>query len=360
MRLDEQLEELAGNVARTIGFDPPELRDKLLPPQLRVFKGVPHGLNSYCVPQRDGTKLILVGDGLYSFFGDYTRAAAAYFLPSEPGGGKRPSEFWPGACSALATTLDWIASPAAEPHRAEFRVSAYQERIAEAFQAYTYRFALCHEMAHVALEHVDGSPTELRKAASGEVAVLQASQQQELEADRFGLHLQVKSLPDRSQHESALASAVYFIHVTGLLDLRLMLLAHLVEANAWKIAYTHPPAMQRVFNLMGAAEALGTGLGAVLRREAANLGRLDAELRECARKQQDDVASEVLRLLESEATTGTTAELLRLFERSPLGVLRGLEPSPGRAAGEQLAAALPMEFQEFRQKTREQRARQLA
>jgi hypothetical protein len=358
IRLDEQLEELAGNVVRAIGFDPPELREKLLPPQLRVFKGVPHGLNSYCVPRPDGTKLILVGEALYSFFGDYTRAAAAYFLPSEPGG-SRPSEFWPRACSALATRLDWIASPAPEPHRPEFKVSAYQERIAEAFQAYTYRFALCHEMAHVALEHVDGGPTELRRAASGEVAVLQVSQKQELEADRFGLHLQVKSL-DRSQHESALASAVYFIHVTGLLDVRLMLLAHLVDANAWKIAYTHPPAMQRVFNLMGAAEALGTGLGAVLQREAANLGRLDAELRECARKQQGEVASEVLGLAESEVTTGTTAELLRLFERSPLGVLRGLEPGADGAAREQLAAALPVEFQEFRQKTREQRAWQLA
>jgi hypothetical protein len=359
IRLDEQLEELAGNVVRGIGFDPPELRDKLLPPQLRVLKGVPHGLNNYCVPQRDGTKLILVGEGLYSFFGDYTRAAAAYFLPSEPGGGRRPSEFWPGACSALATTLDWIASPAPEPHRAEFPVSAYQERIAEAFQAYTYRFALCHEMAHVALEHVDGSPTELRRAASGEVEVLQASQEQEAEADRFGLHLQVKSL-DRSQHESALASAVYFIHVTGLLDLRLMLLAHLVDANTWNIAYTHPPALQRVLNLMGAAEALGRGQGAVLQREAANLGGLDAELRECARKQQDEVATEVLPLLKNEATAATSTELLRLFERSPLGVLRGLEPSPGGAASEQLAAALPMEFQEFRRKTREQRARQLA
>ncbi len=69
-----------------------------------------------------------------------------------------------------------------------------------------------------------------------------------------------------------------------------------------------------------------------------------------------------------------TRVFLRLFNRSPLGVMRALEPPSTKASenlgsGEgqirsfvmkQLALALPVEFQEFRCQTRVQRAEQLA
>jgi hypothetical protein len=183
LRLDDRLAELSAAIVAHIDIEPPEVKAKLGPSQLTVVKDVAHGLNSLCVPKADGTKIILMGGGLYSFFLHYTRAAAAYFLPSEPGG-PRPSPFFPRACSALATTLNWISSPASEPVYPQFDLSPQQANVAHAFAAFAYRFALCHEMAHVVLEHVDVSPAELQKVRDADASVLLVSQRQELEADR--------------------------------------------------------------------------------------------------------------------------------------------------------------------------------
>src|SRR5437764_11245771 len=97
--LDDQLEGLAAGITQHLVVDPPEMKLKLLPPNLEVRKG-PRGVNSYCIPKPDGTKLILMGADLYQFFHHFTRAAATYFLPSEPGG-SRPSLAWSRACSAV-------------------------------------------------------------------------------------------------------------------------------------------------------------------------------------------------------------------------------------------------------------------
>ena len=102
LRLDECLDELLTGIVEGVVIEPPEIKAKLRPPLLKVVKGVPHGLNSYCVPNPDGTKIILIGGLLYSFVLHYTRAAAAYFLPSTPDG-PRPSPYWPQARSAVAT-----------------------------------------------------------------------------------------------------------------------------------------------------------------------------------------------------------------------------------------------------------------
>jgi hypothetical protein len=356
--LDDRLEELAAGVVNRIGFDPPELKLKLQSPQLSVVKG-PHGLNSGCVPISDDKKMILVGADLYPFVRHYTRAAASYFLPSESGG-PRPSPFWPDACSAVATTLDWLSSPAYAPLYPPFDLSPWQAHVAFAFGVYAYRFALCHEMAHVALEHVDTTSTEPRRVGNKDVEVFRASQEQELIADRFGLSLQIKSLPDYSQFDTASASAIYFVHITGLLDLRFMLLRYLVDWDRWKIAYTHPPALHRVANLMSAAEGLHRGAGEDLRAVHQSLGSLDGELREMANKQQEEVASDALTLVDKEVARNAklwadktryesgpedklgvasslppevSADLLRLFNQSPLGVLFALEPETSEGIG---------------------------
>jgi hypothetical protein len=385
LRLDDRLDELSASIVARIDIEPPEVKAKLGPSQLKVVKGVAHGLNNYCVPKADGTKIILVGADLYSFFLQYTRAAAAYFLPSEPGG-PRPSPFFPRACSALATTLDWISSPTSAPVYPQFDLSPQQEHVAHAFAAFAYRFALCHEMAHIVLEHVDVSPAELQKVRDADVSVLGVSQRQELEADRFGLQLQINSLLDNTQLVTALASAVYFVHITGLIDGRLMLLAHLVDHTKWKIAYTHPPALQRVLNLMGAAQRYGDKDGAGMQSVHGSLAGLDGLIYDAANKQQQDVTNETESLLEKEFTNSTTAlavpsnlgppvvsALLQLFERSPLGVMRALEPQVIHVSAasdrteampyllrEQFAAALPPEFRRFRGLTRAQRAQEIA
>lgn len=235
VRLDERLDELSAGIVEALVIEPPEMMAKLRTPHLRVLKGVPNGLNNYCVPNPDGTKIILIGGLLYSFFLHYTRAAAVYFLPSTPDG-PRPSPFWPQARSAVATTLDWISSPASTAVFPPFALTPHQAHVARAFAAFAFRFALCHEMAHVVLEHVDAIPSELGRVKDADFSVLRVSQQQELDADGFGLTLQVKSLRDRTQLVTALASSVYFVHITGLLDYRLALLAHLVDERNWKIS----------------------------------------------------------------------------------------------------------------------------
>jgi hypothetical protein len=73
-------------------------------------------------------------------------------------------------------------------------------------------------------------------------------------------------------------------------------------------------------------------------------------------------------------TPDVIPKLLRLFDTSPLGVLRALESPPIKASEdhdaeedrlrslvvEQLALALPIEFQRFRHLTRAQRAEETA
>jgi len=246
-------------------------------------------------------------------------------------------------------------------------------------------------MAHVALEHVDTSLTETRQVAGEDVAVFRASQEEELQADRFGLELQIRSLPDETQLVNGLASAIYFVHIMALLDLRLALLAHLVDYTKWKIAYTHPPALQRVLNLMGKAEALCPGTGAGLQKVHESLEPVSGLLFETANKQQEEVLGAALSLVgrlvadhkasgdihsKQESLPGdlppeVSEELLRLFNRSPLGVMRALEPTgPSEYPAikeqcwslvtNQLALLLPPEFQRFRGQTPAERARELA
>jgi hypothetical protein len=369
IRLDEHLEELTARIVERIRFDPSEKKAKLQPPHLRVVKG-PHGVNSYCVPRADGTKMILVGADLYPFFHHYARAAAAYFLQSEPSGG-RPSAFWPQAQLALATTLDWLSSPSPFPLYQEFELTPRQTHIAKAFGDYTYRFAICHEIAHVVLGHLDAGPTEVRTMGDGDLTVFQASHQQEFDADQFGFELHVKSLPDPTMLHTAIASAIYFVHITGLLDGRLMLLAHLVDAGHWKIANTHPPAIARVFKLMSAANGVWAGAGHALVELHSDLSGLDAKLYDAANKQQEEVAAatgELVRRMSGRGKSrkGSTSEvkdeLLRLFARSPLGVMRALEPAghADNANKDKLALELPSEFQRFRGQTPAERAAESA
>ena len=396
--LDERLSELAAEIVRRVGFDPPEVKTRLQPPKLRVAKG-PYGLNCYCVAETADTRVILIGSGLYPFLSHYTRAAAAFLLPSEPNG-IRPSTLWPRACSATATTLDWLSSPCSVPLYPEFGLSPNQEHAAYAFGACAYRFALCHEIAHVALAHLDNDLTELRKVDGEDIEEYRKSQEQELIADRVGLRLHVRSLPP-ALSVTGLASAVYFVHATALLDVRLMLLASLVDYHHWRIPYTHPPALHRVQNLMGAAESLERGAGEGLGMVHDALAPMDAQLRDVANRQQELVTAAALGIVSDEVARyamrvaddtppivapdtlpreGTlllngTQELRRLLDQSPLGVLRALE-SPAaeeradRDVGdddrlrfrvvEQLALALPEELRRFRRLTRSQRAQEAA
>ena len=90
-------------------------------------------------------------------------------------------------------------------------------------------------MAHVVLGHTDVSPSELGRARDADFSVLRVSQQQELVADQFGLGLQVGSVRHPGELVTALAGSIYFVHITGLLKKRLMLVNQLVDYKNWKI-----------------------------------------------------------------------------------------------------------------------------
>jgi hypothetical protein len=388
LALDDQLEQLAAGITQRVRLDPPELKAKLLPPQLQVIKGPP-GINSYCIPNSDGTRIIMIGADVYKFFHHFTRAAAAYFLQSEPGG-PRPSPLWPKAREAVANTLNWISSPAKKPRYEEFELSPRQAHVAAAFAAYTFRFALCHEMAHVVLGHVESENLTQRRVNGEDVEFLRASQQQEFEADQMGLTIQIRSLPVITDLVTALVSPAYFVHITALLDARLMLLAHLVDPYHWKIARTHPPYLARLFPLAGEAARLYPGGDKGLMEVHSSLQPIQGEIFDAANKRQDAVVEAATKLLTDElaryggrqkgkleepVTPKVREELLQLFEQSPCGVMRVLELdswSEDDADQKQkdhelrsfvinrLVSVLPPEFQRFHGLSRAQRSQEIA
>lgn len=361
----DQLGGMVSNILHRLGSDPPEAMEKVRPPHLRVSIGVPRGINSQALSVKGGSALILMGGGLYSLCEHYARAAATYFLPAPPSKAT-PSEHWPGARASLASTVDWLSSPTPDVRYHAFDSAPRHTNAALPFAVYAYRFAVCHELAHVILGHLRHDDTH-----ADETARNRWTQQQEFAADRLGLRLQILSLPDSSDVVTALAAAVYLIHLTGLLDLRLMLLARLVDHDEWKIAYTHPPRLARFAYLMPIADEFYPGGAAGLMRVHNSLTALDNEIMQTANEQQEAVAQRAEQLLNDEAATGDgtlrfAQEMDELLDRSPTGVLRALEPSVSRdtdrleAARESYAARLPTEFQRFRDQSFVERARDFA
>jgi hypothetical protein len=330
--LDEQLEGLAAGITSRLRFDPPEISMALRPPQLRVAKAGELGIKSYTIFAR-GVPVIMLGGDLYPAIVQYCRTAATFFLPSQPNG-DRPSGLWPGASAALA--------------------------------AYIYRFVLCHEMAHVAIEKLGNGDAEPAPRSSADDTVTpRNSQESELSADRLGLEFQLRSLPDRSQIVTALSAALYFVYFNALFDdSRLMLLAELVDQNTWQIEYSHPPYLHRVANLMETArllegDAAAEGLGMV----NDSLSGLIGEIRQACMSGRDHVTAETIRLLSSRDPHLDNALLLTLFEQSPLGVLRAIDSVKSTAVSRSLdlvMAQLPEEFRDFCNMTREERSRELA
>ncbi|HEY0950536.1 hypothetical protein [Nocardioides sp.] len=370
------LDGLVAGILKRIRLSPPEMDARLRPPQLRVTQG-PDGVNSYCV-RAGGQTLLLVGRQQFALLEHYARVAATYFLPTHEAGA-RPSANWEAARAALATTVDWLATPVAEPRFPSFVMTPRQTEVAHAMAMYAFRFVLCHELAHVALEHVEDGPHDAIERQGALHERLKAAQERELVADQIGMKLHVGSLLPALRDEAAFASCMYALHALALLDLRLMVLAQLVDHEAWSIELTHPPTLSRHATLAHA----GGGLNRVLTQGLLVLHRdlecMDAELREMVMAQQAEVAGDASALIAAEAAAATehmagcecvaptiATEFQKLLDRSPTGVLLALESTaasewngPGHWAAERLATTLPLAFREFLALDRADRARHL-
>jgi hypothetical protein len=351
VRLDSRLDDLVRNIVNGAGLKE-RGRAKLLPPRLSVRR-VERGLNLFqIVSRRRQPTTILVGGEYYDYVHHFTAAAATYFLAATSGG-RKPSDQWPAARDALVTTLHWASSPtrSALPFPA-FPCTERQRHAAHLIGDYTFRFAVAHELAHVALDHEGvGVATSPLATREGE-GVLRQSQEAELEADAVGLELQLTSLADPAHLVSALSSGVYFVYGQHLLVGRLMLLGRLVDHDRWKIRLTHPSLLHRVVNLERTARNLA-GDNAIegLERVRGDLWSFISTIWDAAEKRKASVSAQVTKSLrKGNQAASTVREILRLFETCPIGVIDGLVLAGGagsRASVEEVLLELPEEFGAF-------------
>jgi hypothetical protein len=351
IRLDRRLSDLVRNIANGADLDE-RVRAKLLPPSLLVRR-IDRGLNLFRIASPKGqAATILVGGECYDYVHNFTAAAATYFLATTPDG-KRPSEQWAAAREALVTTLHWASSPtrSALPFPT-FPLTERQRHAAHVIGDYTFRFAVVHELAHVALDHEGVGVMTSPLTAAEEEPILQQSQQSELEADAVGLELHLATLPDPTHVVTALASGMYFLNANHLFDGRLMLLGRLVDHDRWKIRLTHPPYIHRSLNLLQAAlELAGTNAVGGLERLHGDLWNLVSAIWDAANQRKDKASAYVAkRLKEGRPTPSTTRKILQQFEACPIGVIEGLAVagSDGRPSlVEDVLVELPEEFRTF-------------
>lgn len=380
-RFDERLEDVVNNIIQHAGFSP-HIETRLLPPKLSVKRAGP-GVSAYYVRVPNQPTLILVvGGHMLDFIHQFTAATATYFLPTSPDG-LRPSELWREARVAVAKSLEWISSPSQTPSFPDFRLTPRQALAAKTFGNYAFRFAICHELAHTALDHVGMGLTVPLGPSEEHSEVYLASQESELAADSFGLELQLRSLPDLTHMVPGLASGVYFIYVMRLLEARLMLLGDLVDLYRWNVRLTHPPTLHRVFELMSTANRLhGKQATEGLKKVHEDLSVMVGLIWNEANDQQERVSRRIAHLVQreehrigrtdndrpvpqekvpqsGEPSASTIRQLLQIFSESPISVLKALQAActemtssgarrdAASLIAERLVPELPEQFQRF-------------
>lgn len=371
---DPDLDTMVADIVEQVRFSSTDIELRLRSPNLRIERTSSAADLDARTEILFGHQTILMGGGLYPFLCQYLRAASSYFLTCNQGGTPAPN--WHAGRSSLATTLDWLSTPTEMPHLPAFTISRTQDKSALSLAFYTYRFLLCHELAHVALGH---SPIEAGSVPDN-ITPLHQQQDQELKTDRMALTLQVRSIPTRSETVKGLAGAVYAFAAEALRNSRLMLLAELVDERQWEIELTHPPTIQREFGLLGAANGLcGQAAMTDMHRLRNDLRELNDQVLTDALHQQQMVVEEARQLLRIEMDTlrlrgndplpAVLPDLLGLFSQSPVGVMKALEHPPNNASDDTSAIAslidrfvaeLPAEFQDFHNQSPRERAIDLA
>ena len=353
LALDEHLDDLQRRIVEPIGFDPADLRDKLLPPRTKARRVPEEDYKVYTVSWA-GLAKIRVGATAYRSLQDLTRTTATYFVATDPSANERPSSYWPAARDAFAATACWYASPSDQPRHHHIAVGPRQQVPGQAFSQYAFRFVLCHELAHVALDTI---PAMGGMSVETDIGTLRASQDDELDADAFGLRLQVLSLPDLNQLVTAVTAPVYYVFLLRVFnEFRLALLANLVDYKAWTIEYTHPPFLHRCAKLAAAAQVICEEQGVSSEQVFNGIDNVRTELEdvmvqvlEAALAQRDRVTEKTSHLLRT-SNDKTAARLSSLLNDNPLGVLQALDSDTERRWADKKWAprtSLPPSFLEF-------------
>jgi hypothetical protein len=293
------------------------------------------------------------GRGLYDFLQFYARCVSTKFLPAQPGG-PRPSPAWSVALPALASCLEWLALPVRDMRLAGLTLGPMQDNRATIFANMTYRAAICHEIAHAVLGHLNAITIEGQQPDIDDRQRLLNARKREIEADVFGMWLHLESLPHPAMMETAAATLIYNVHATSLLRFRLMVLAEVVDTDRWTARVRHPDPLARFGSLVATAKSrYGADVAGLMTATHADLEAIGGELRACQVDQRDSVRNELLDLAHSTPNQagGLGPQLDGLLSRSPVGVIRALDllaadgDSPVVAA--QLVEAMPRPMQRF-------------
>jgi hypothetical protein len=350
--LDKKLDELVTPILQAIHTDQADPEFDQMLRTLRLLRGPDtRDINAQILRTRDGSVLLHVGRGLYDFLQFYCRCISTKFLPDRPGG-SRPSPAWSEALPALASSLEWLALPMGEVRFADLPLSSTQDNTATTFANMTYRAAICHEIAHVVLGHLDAIAKEGEQTTIDEDTKLRNSHERETDADLFGMRLHLDSLPHPAMMVTAAATLIYNMHGTNLLRLRLMALAEIIDTYRWTRRIRHPdPLLRFGFLAVNAGTRYGRKVADGMTMVHNDLETIDGEIRECMFKQQESVRDEILGLARSAADGpgGLGPQLDRLLSRSPVGVIQALDllgsDSPSVAA--HLTEAMPRPVQRF-------------
>jgi hypothetical protein len=253
--LDSKVDELVAPILQGIHTESAEPEFEQLLRTLRVVRGRdPRDINAQCLRNGDGSVLIHVGRGLYDFLQFYARCVSTKFLPAQPGG-PRPSPAWSVALPALASCLEWLALPVRDMRLAGLTLGPEQDNRATIFANMTYRAAICHEIAHAVLGHLNAITIEGQQPDIDDHQRLLNAREREIEADVFGMRLHLESLPHPAMMETAAATLIYNVHATSLLRLRLMALAEVIDTDRWTARVRHPDPLERFGHLVASAES---------------------------------------------------------------------------------------------------------
>lgn len=174
------------------GLDDP----RLMPARVAVRVMPSVYLNAVTVPGEHDGVLLVFNAGLSMFLYKFARAITAQLSGSASGDAgqqlARPVAL-EETTVRLATLLDWATSPAMTPRSGTWPMTTEALRAAENCAQVAERFAVCHELAHVALDHVKDAPRQSIALGGLNVIAMENIDKREFAADQRGLEFALRT-----------------------------------------------------------------------------------------------------------------------------------------------------------------------